>query len=469
MKDLGDLSHSDLVRVIVSLQERVAALEEENRQLRARLSGGEGGATAKPSPSWAKANRSERAKKERKKRDRPAFRRRDAPTQEQVHAPEVCPDCARKLSGGWQVRRRQVMEIPVTRVRIVEHVVYGRHCGVCGKDVVAPLDLSEEVVGQHRVGVRLMSLIALWREEGRLPLRTIQGLLEAQYGLHLSVGELVEILHTVAKQGAQAYADILSAVRGSEFVHGDETGWREDGENGYLWSFSTPTLRYLTYAHSRGADVAKQVLQGEPATTPEGVSPEQEPVCAFRNVLLSDFYAGYSWYPGEHQRCWVHLLGDLHDLKQMHPSEGSVGEWVKAVRGVYEEAKNWVAEHPEAIVSVRRRQRFLYQARLEELGAPYAKVEGVAQKVLAERLMRFAPELFTFVEYKGVPSENNAAERALRPSVIARKISGGTRSPKGSVTRCVLRSLFGTWQLQGRDLLDTCRLMLVGTLAPNAP
>src|ERR1700730_5344183 len=102
MSDLDSLSHAELLRVIVSLQERVAALEEENRQLRARLSGG-GNAPTSSAPSWVKANRAEREKKERKKRDRPAFRRRDPATEEQPHVPEVCPDCGRTLSGGWQV------------------------------------------------------------------------------------------------------------------------------------------------------------------------------------------------------------------------------------------------------------------------------------------------------------------------------------------------------------------------------
>jgi hypothetical protein len=66
-------------------------------------------------------------------------------------------------------------------------------------------------------------------------------------------------------------------------------------------------------------------------------------------------------------------------------------------------------------------------------------------------------ELFTFVEYSEVPSENNAAERAIRPFVIARKVSGCARFKKGSNTKTVLRSLFGTWQAQGLDLLQACQ------------
>ena len=84
----------------------------------------------------------------------------------------------------------------------------------------------------------------------------------------------------------------------------------------------------------------------------------------------------------------------------------------------------------------------------------------VPQRVLAQRIQKFLPELFTFVEYPDVPSENNAAERAVRPCVIARKVSGGTRSSRGSETKMVLMSLFATWQAQGMDILQTCQRML---------
>ena len=80
--------------------------------------------------------------------------------------------------------------------------------------------------------------------------------------------------------------------------------------------------------------------------------------------------------------------------------------------------------------------------------------------MLASRLLQFEAELFTFVEYPQVPSENNAAERAVRPRVIARKISGGTRSAQGSKTMAVLSSLFETWRLRGEDALAACQTML---------
>ena len=90
------------------------------------------------------------------------------------------------------------------------------------------------------------------------------------------------------------------------------------------------------------------------------------------------------------------------------------------------------------------------------------------QSVLCKRLVKFEAELFTFVEYPEVPSENNAAERSVRPRVIARKISGGTRSAAGSKTMAVLASLFETWGLRGENALEACRAMLVASQQPKA-
>jgi len=53
---------------------------------------------------------------------------------------------------------------------------------------------------------------------------------------------------------------LLEEIRGSPVVNADETGWREDGINGYIWSFSTPKLRYFVYRQSRSGQVAKEVL-----------------------------------------------------------------------------------------------------------------------------------------------------------------------------------------------------------------
>jgi transposase len=457
MSGLEDMTRQDLVRVVLKqhetileereanrlLREQVAALEEEMAQLKSKLSGGGGSAT----PEWVKANRPLRANKQRKKRKQSFVRLRERPTEVHQHALYRCPECNRKLVGGWVHHRREVIEIPVAPVQIIEHQIVARRCGVCRKVLMPTLDLSHEVVGQHRVGINLMSLVAYLAIEGRMPIGAIQRLLEVLYKLHLAKGELAEILHAVAKLGQREYEKLKEHVRGSPAVAADETGWREDGMNGYIWSFSTPKVRYFEYSRSRGSAVPKEVF-GE----------------GFAGVVGCDFYSGYSPLDVVRQRSWVHYLRDLAKLEEDHSDRQDVAEWAANVRGVYRRAKRFCSDVPK----VRSRARMRFERELLDLAVPYLGGVNKPQRLLAQRIENFIDELFVFVENPQVPSENNAAERSVRPSVIARKISGGTRSPKGSATRMTLMSLFGTWKLNSLNAMHECRQMLLNSHSATA-
>ena len=95
-------------------------------------------------------------------------------------------------------------------------------------------------------------------------------------------------------------------------------------------------------------------------------------------------------------------------------------------------------------------------ARLQQLGQRYARQRGHPCRVLAQRLLRHQGQLFTFVRTVGVSADNNVAERGIRPLVIMRKISGGSRTPQGSTTRLGLASAFGTWQARHLNPFLAC-------------
>ncbi len=96
-------------------------------------------------------------------------------------------------------------------------------------------------------------------------------------------------------------------IRASPTVQMDETGWREDGSNGYVWCACTPQLRYYEYQHSRGSEVVKAVL-GE----------------SFEGVLGSDFYASYNVYTGPHQRGSGASVTRPPELKEQYPDDADV-------------------------------------------------------------------------------------------------------------------------------------------------
>ena len=135
-----------------------------------------------------------------------------------------------------------------------------RHCGVCNRREVASVDLSGEVVGQGRMGIRLMSLVAYLDTIARMPVELIQGLLRSLFGLSLSTGQVCEILQKVAEKGKPIYDELLVKLRAGPFANADETGWRENGKNGYAWSFSNADLEYFVCQRNRSADVAREVL-----------------------------------------------------------------------------------------------------------------------------------------------------------------------------------------------------------------
>ena len=164
---------------------------------------------------------------------------------------------------------------------------------------------------------------------------------------------------------------------------------------------------------------------------------------------MSDFYGGYNQYAGRHQRCWVHLLRDLHTLKEAFPQDESVQAWAQAVRATYDAAQTqtWLRAHAQAPSAGREAEYVSLTSQTPALGLRYAGEKAHPCQALAKRLLRHEDELFQFVLAPGLSADNNLAERAIRPLVMIRKISGGSRSTVGTKTRMVLDRLFHTWQV----------------------
>lgn len=427
--------------------ERIAELEAQVAALTAKKT---------PPPGFVKANRPVRAAKERTKRAAQAnhARRRETPTRTVAHAITHCPDCGGALGGVRVGRRRQVIELPPPPpVELIEHQVQRGWCSACGKWREAPLDLGGHALGRGRVGVGIAALVAHLRISLRLPIRLIQSYLDTVHGLRVSSGELVALLQRVAAHAAPTVAAIRARVRGRRVVHGDETGWREQGQNGYTWVLaSAEGERYFEYHRSRAGAVVNQMLGEE-----------------FTGVLVSDFYAGYNDTPGgRHQRCWVHLGRDLHQLREAYAGDLSrqgleVRAWVDAVQALADQVRTASTSPPDdPAVRATTEQALLEELRL--LSELFVDQSAHPCHTLARRLWHFQGELLTCVRRPEVPADNNAAERAIRPLVVTRKISGGTRSPRGSATHMALATLAHTWTASGLAPLNEFRRLLQSPL-----
>ncbi|HEU5326576.1 MAG TPA: IS66 family transposase [Thermomicrobiales bacterium] len=383
----------------------------------------------------------------RKRRAANQARARMVPTARVLHALECCPDCDHPLHGGSVKWTREVIEVPPPApVTVTEHVFVTRYCPRCQRSRTPSTALAGVIVGHSRLGVGLVSLIATLREAGRWPLRTIQWYLTTFHGVHLSVGALVHALKQVTTSGATTVDGILRQIRRSAVVNADETGWREDGVNGYVWSFSTPEARYFTRA-KRTKAVLDEVLGDR-----------------FDGVLVSDFYAAYDHYPGVQQRCWAHLLRDADDLVARHPTDHALAAWVAGLRDLYRRAQA-TARGSDGSAARRQAQR-TYEMEARVHAQPYLGQLTAPQRVLSQRISDYCPALFEFVLDPAIPATNNAAERALRHLVTCRKISGGTRSEEGSDTKMTLATLFGTWSAEGRNPFHACRQLLTDAALP---
>ena len=426
--------------VITGQQGVIAELRQRVESLEARLSGGGLGARMPGHKPAAKRKKpAEQEKKPRKKRQHGFARPRMEPAVRVVHAPESCPECHTTLSGGWVQRTREVIDIPVVPAEVTEHVFIALTCPLCRKRRLPQDPLKGLAVGRQRLGVNLSSLIVTLREEARLPVRTIQWYLRTLHQLKLSVGAVVRAVHQVARQAGPEVGGSLERIRSSPVVHADETGWRENGKNGCVWTFSTPAERFFL-RRGRGGKVVDEVL-GE----------------SFEGILVSDFYVAYHHYPGLKQRCWAHLLRDIHALKALYPEDAVLARWAHGAQRLYAKAREGAGagERPPP------RGQLALEERLLALCRPFLEDPLAVQAKLCRRIERHIKELFVFVSHPEAPSDNNAAERSLRHLVISRKISGGTRSEQGSDSKMTLASLFGTWRAKGLNPFLECRRLLI--------
>jgi hypothetical protein len=183
--------------IICQLEQTIGELRAENAQLRARIAeleaqvGSSEPPADLPTPVLVKANRPRRAEGQpRKKRAQGYGRKRATPTQRVQHAVERCGRCGCTMRGGFVKRTRQVWDVPIVAVQVIEHAFIERCCPQCGKRQVPKVrEVLKEVLGRHRLSVRTMALISALREVGRLPVETIQWYLQtfASSPLNVSV------------------------------------------------------------------------------------------------------------------------------------------------------------------------------------------------------------------------------------------------------------------------------------------
>lgn len=467
------------------LREQVARLHQELAQLRG--SPLVPPVRKEPEPKPAAPVREKTVQKKRAGEHNHGRQRMERPNRWATHGVEHCPQCGTSLPDGWVVRRVQVIDLPLPApLEITEHRVLRRQCPQCGKRVLpAPVGLEAGRIGQCRFGPRLLAALATMRSVERLPIALIRDRLLREYGLRLSMGGITGLLDRMAAVGTPAYDQIQTELRASGVVHADETGWRENGQHTTVWTVSTSHHIYVSHGR-RTNDAIDGILGAD-----------------YGGIIVCDCYGAYQHFTGPKQRCWAHLLRELQALIREHGAIPEPGEaLIDGVRAPPDEDTETLAIQPGAAVAITTLAWAegiidLYRAAAttrpaEEAGWTHQAVRARAERArryeaqvlllcperidpalpyatLAKRLRQLVGELFTCVRELDVAATNNAAERSLRPLVIARKISGGTRSPSGSRTRMVLYTLAATARMQGKDPTAVFTALLLAPSGSPSP
>lgn len=195
--------------------------------------------------------------------------------------------------------------------------------------------------------------------------------------------------------------ELKQEVKRLKHVHVDETGWRVAGENRWLWDFVSEKAALYSIDKRRSSEVARETL-GED----------------FKGILVSDCYTAYNKLPYSAQKCWVHLLRDTRELES---EEGQ-----RLHRRLKRLLRDALRAKEKGSVGPAK-----FERRLKAITNESYSDEACAR--IAKRLLKHAESWLRFLAEDELEFHNNEAERALRGSVVMRKITGGNRSEAGAI------------------------------------
>lgn len=354
---------------------------------------------------------------------------------------KVCPHCSSTLKRSDQFDTHSVEDIPnfETLNSIVTLYKSERQwCSNCHKEVVGKSSL---VIPHSRLGLNLIIQILIFKYVCRMSLEILVETLYQSYGIRISEGGIIDILKRTKIYLGADYGNLLKAIRSSPIKHADETGWRIKGINGWLWAFLTKQEVYYTIEETRGGGVAKAVLEDSKES----------------DVLVRDDYAGYKNLKMNHQSCLAHLLRKSKEETLQKNCSKQMQKLHLELKQIYQDLSEIILKPFN--LRVRRLEYRYYSYLIQKIIDTKFRAKD-AQRVQT-RIKNQSTNLLTALLHDGVPLTNNAAERIIRPAVVVRKISGGSRSNEGAETFAVNMSIIQTIKMRNQLLIPTLHDLLL--------
>jgi transposase len=449
-QQLQELSKAELIEIILEqhalilqLQAQIAELQEQLKRL-TRPSKDASNSSVPPSQT-RKSNRPG-AKSSKKRGPKPGHpghsRERQAPDTIVECRPRSCARCGADLAGapGWLRGASQVVEIPPVRPVVIEARRYQATCPRCGcrQTATYPPGLEPSRV----FGPQLEALICYFHHTQHVSYERLASLFHGLFGLNVSQGAIANVLARAARRLHPEAEAIRQQVRAHPVIASDETGARVAGRNHWQWVFETPTASYHAIVPSRsGQEIATVLGDAQP------------------EVWLSDLFSAQLSAPAtRRQICHAHQLRDLQFAVDAERSA-----FAYRMQRLLLRAQRLHKGRDRLAPELFARQRADLEKACDRLLA--ATPPGREARRLHKRYRKHRDALFTFLYRRDVPPDNNGCERALRKSVIHRKVSGGFRSVWGAQGFATMTTVIQTAGKRGQDALSA----LASYLAPGPP
>lgn len=353
-----------------------------------------------------------------------------------VPLPKRCCDCGGVVE--FQRIEPQYQEEIVRRTLVRRFDIAIGQCRNCQRHIQGRHELqTSDALGAAAVqlGPEALTLAALMNKQMGLSLGHTTEVLQAGFGLEASRSGICRALARMGAKAAPSYQGLIVAARRSEVNHLDETGWRVAGRPQWLHVAVAEQVTVYAILPGRGFEQLAHIVGA-----------------AYEGFLGHDGWLAYYRFENEnvyHQSCLAHLLRRSREMARM--LSPTAAGFPLAVKDLLQRALALRDRYAEEEIS--RRGLAVATGRLEAeldrlLQKPYRCGANVR---LANHLWHERPWLFSFLHCPGLDATNNAAERALRPLVIGRKVWGGNRTWNGARVQQILGSVLRTCRQQGKD------------------
>jgi hypothetical protein len=344
----------------------------------------------------------------------------------------VCSDCgntslSEKPTDSYE---RIVEDIIPARLVVTEYKIVRRYCRNCRKQVspIIPYVLPKE-----HFGLRLMLLIVSLKLLG-LSYEKITGLFKLLFNLDVTEAAIAHSVMKVSEAFGARYNELVQELMKEKDIGGDETSWRINGKNHWLWAFVGRWTVIYEIDRSRGRDVPMKVLKD------------------YDGNITSDSWAAWNYVGVSHQRCHYHYERDIDDtIKYKNPTK-EFRQFAKKLKRILHDSQKASRKFRSMKKRMMMEAKARFEKRIENLiSEPYKDKQCIR---FVKRLRREKNMLFTFLEKDGVKYHNNDAERAIRPCVVIRKITYGNKSEEGAKAMTKLMSLRETCIKRGQNFYD---------------